>query len=268
MESIKLIGYVSLIISTISIIIAAIINSKSVKNYKNLHPIRKRTIQLLKQIKVPFAPHLPMYCEPTQEIVRTKEQIFNRLLALYVSSGYASSLGALINISKVEQEKSVEELKKYNNALILKYGLHKSFTKEEITLLTSEFNEKDEEFMQLAKSISWGIEAIFVLAFALGFEKYPPLPEKEHDPTELMAKILNIGTVQNILEIATLAKKEEVHAWLDVFFELQWACNDVKYYNKKPIKGISPSAVMESFRALIWLVNKEEGDWYNIDLSA
>lgn len=237
---------------------------KNAKTIKNLPAVRKVSIEILQRIGINHFPEsLPLYLDESANVLRSADQIFDRMMAVYLASNYASFLSVARDMSKEEAEKGKKDLRKFTNNMLERYGLHTAFTREEIRVFDKGFDYNNREDQKLAVNISWGVESALILAFVLGVIESPPKPNQMNTSDVIMQKVSELGkTRQEVMRKLEVATKATLHVWLDVYHVLNWYCNETALRGMKN-NEVVPSVAIEGFRALAWLLDESKTSWYN-----
>lgn len=265
MDDIYLLGQIALVISFFLLILGNALKTKALRkehelysNYnkkedQELLALRQKTLSTLKKLRIKYNPALPLYT--TKE--ECKKKSINEMLKKAFSISVMLEYLDIFLKAKTEEEKT--KAKEGAKKKILKYELSSSLSPKEKEFLKNPDMEK-------ALEISWSGEALLYLTFALGLIDAPPTPEVPHNFEPMVKVYLSKNSIDEVAQKAKEVSLETLLLWNDMFFNLQWACNDAKYKNKK-VKHLNPDVVAEFFKASIWVISNEE-EWDDIDLSA
>lgn len=189
--------------------------------------------------------HLPQIGDDSEFRLRSVEEIHRRMCGnfLYFMRGQVAMAGA-----------PLEDLREY-------YGGVPGW--DHLTLAERVVVEAAEPTDEQVIESSWALEAVNVLAWAIGVT--PGLPW----PNSLCDLHGTIDAVRFAAPHEELAAKPlvEVLDQADLHYRLHWACRQCVQVEGKPPPGdVDPSVVLERRRALEWLISDQCG-WDDVDLS-
>ncbi|MFZ5985878.1 MAG: DUF4272 domain-containing protein [Bacillota bacterium] len=208
---------------------------------------KKRSIKLLQDQGIPFIEGLPVIVGDEDAVIRSKEEIVKRAVALCIVALYAGGLADGVDI---------KENGEFIEGLIEQYGAEEFFTqKEKIFIKNHSPNSVD--IVQFA----WMYECYWVLLWALGYVDELGFPENICDVKRAVSYLKNAGDYETFFSYAVVRKKEEILDQADLIYRYDWACVDARINNRPVPGGLNDEVVVERHRALNWLVNYLESEW-------
>jgi len=117
--------------------------------------------------------------------------------------------------------------------------------------------------------ISWRVEALAALAWALGLVQELPLEGAEGIPADVFASIDPDGSRGHRDQDVQLRPVEQLADRLDLFYCAHWAAREHQltgHFNPWPAQ-IVPGAIEERRHGLEWLFAERDLDWEDVDLS-
>jgi hypothetical protein len=188
--------------------------------------------KFLKQKGVPVLANLPFVEDYTNAKFREEKEVARKAVVLY----------GLIYVA--HSEKTSKEIIGY----FKKYNLWNSVSPEERKYL-----EKQNRTQQDNNAVSWRIENLNVLLWALGsfdtlsfptticdFSNYNNLPDLDRDPTAWISS-------------SKLRDKEDILNQTDLIYRIHWATREADLKGKAMPAGLNEDIIMERHFALNWL---------------
>ena len=186
----------------------------------------------LKQKGVPVLEHLPLVADYRTAKFRNEKEVAKKALVL----------SGLIQVA-YEEKTSVEII-----AYFKKYSLWSAVSPEEREYLQKQRRTKEDNI-----PVSWRVENLYVLLWALGsldslpfpanqcdFNIYDHLPDMESDPTEWVSN-------------AKLRNTEDILNETDLIYRIHWATRQAGLDDKPMPANLNDDIVFERHFALNWL---------------
>jgi hypothetical protein len=212
------------------------------QQYKTPEQRRRQSLDILNKHGIQPMEGLPCLESADDVVIRTKEEVAQRVLALLLVAAYADRLcsGDTRDASRAWVEQ-----------LIQIYGAQDLFSPKERAFLDNETPTEDESYHFL-----WMFEPLAVLEWSLGLlnvEEALALPATFCDVTRVVTAS-NCFRSLEVLQNATLRDPEAILDQADLIYRYDWVCVEDRIHhpqNEDPAWGI----VMERHRALNWLIN-------------
>lgn len=197
-------------------------------------------IELLKNRNIPF-----FDCKitiPTEEntIIKTKEEIINKMLSSYVLS--MSATYCLDNASDLINAAYIKLDEKFNIDRILSLDEKNTILK----IIKNDYSLRELE------DISWLLEDVSVYMWTLGLIELPVV-DKECDVKDINKIIFNMD-YNEILNKSKVKSKEEILLFFDLLLRFE-EISKCMTKNNKSIKGINELVIHEQISALTWLTS-------------
>ncbi len=196
--------------------------------------------QLLVQSGVPINKNLPYTPDASQVRLRSKDEVVDRLLALFTVAVKAEGLEG-------------EPLQNFAQ----NFNVLPKFTPDELAFFNTHPMDEQEKVNFL-----WRYESVWTLFWALGFVTEEYAYPKEICNVEGIAKtIFAMGEVA-FREKAELREVDTILDQLDLTYRCHWAVTNARVKNQAIPGEIDPSIIYERHYALNWLTqNGGEIDW-------
>ncbi|MEH0153459.1 DUF4272 domain-containing protein [Limibacter armeniacum] len=201
---------------------------------------KQKSLDYCKQHGIPTADHLKKIKEEDQVVLRTKEEIVNRALAL-----------CYIGLKSEGIEDS------YLTTFESKYNLLPYLTPVETT-----FVESESPSVQQVENANWRYESLHLLLWTLGYIDTLSFPEEKSD-VSANVKIVFEKTREELIQQAKLRTKEEILDQADLYYRVHWACVDAGVKNQPVPANLNANVVYERHYSLNWLIRYMELDWDN-----
>lgn len=202
---------------------------------------KNRSIEVLKEYGIPFIDHLPEIEDRTSSILRSKEEIVNRAMALAAVTAKAEG---------VDDDRV--------NYIISRYNLKDYFTDIE-----NEFMSNSAPSESSKTQLIWRYESYWVLLWALGYVKELAYPDSICD-VPFAVLTLAEKSAEEFLQGVTLRSHEEILDQADLIYRYNWAVKNNWIAGLKPPANLDSSVVLERHHALNWLIGYSGHDWDNI----
>ncbi|MCF0058338.1 DUF4272 domain-containing protein [Dyadobacter sp. CY356] len=202
-------------------------------NPKTAEQRKKQTEILLKSLNITFIDHLPLIEEESEVIIRTAQQIAERILIL-VYLAYVSEVPD-------ERENVIEFLK--TNLLWDKVSPDEKelFQKEELT---------DQE----TANISWRSEGVWLLLWTINKVDKLELPTEQVEIPEIVLRLPEFLTAPSeFIENAIVRPTTEILDQSDLIYRLHWATRNADLNNQPMPANLDFSIIMERHYAINWV---------------
>jgi len=200
--------------------------------------VRIATVKLLESKDIPTTPALPLIESAEILLVRTKEELCDRLIALTAVS--AKAMGAT--------ENDVNQYLKDNAPIKL--------SPEENEFINGPANEK------ASLKYSWRSESALVLMWVLSLLEELPFPSTESNVDPLW-EIVYVKSRAELLEVAKVRPLQEIVEKLDLIYCLDWACVESRV-KRKPLEALNSEVVYEWHYAINWVTLYENQEWDDV----
>lgn len=215
---------------------------KMEKNMSSTALNRKaRSEVLLKKYKVPINQYLPVIEDETEALVRTKEEIATRAMALLIVSVKAEGL---------EQSRVLE--------LIKGYDLDSVLTPDEVAFIHDPSPSEHDKTQFI-----WRYEAAWVLLWALGYVDELTYPDKICDVPKAV-RFMQKRTKDEFIADAKLRPISDILDQADLIYRYHWAVVDARIKGKQSPSNLDSSVVLERHYALNWLIGYMNQAWDDI----
>lgn len=219
------------------------INNKAVER-------KVRSEKILFEKEIPINQFLPVIENEEDVVIRTKEEIGKRAVALSVVA-----MRAEFRLSGASAEEEENMLDFFYNI----YNAKEFLTNDEKRFLSNN-NPSQHESMQYI----WRFEALWVLMWALGYIEKLEFPNKICEVKYIATIMTLTQDFDNLVNARKLKTKEEILDEADLIFRYNWACVDARANRKRPPSDINSDVVMERHKTLNWLINYVDDEWDNV----
>lgn len=211
---------------------------------------KKRSIELLKQKDIPYIEHLPVIVGDEDVVIRSKEEVAKRAVALSLIVTYASELA---------NDGQIEENREFLNSLIERFGAKEFFTEAEKSFI----NDNNPDKVTVTQ-FAWQYECLWVLLWALGYVKELNFPADICDVQAAIGFLKDAGSFKNFVSKASLREKEDILDQADLIYRYDWACVDARIKKQPAPGGLNDEVVVERHRSLNWLICYMDADWDDV----
>lgn len=211
---------------------------------------KARSIKLLQEQGIPFIAHLPVIVGDEEAVIRTKEEIVQRAIALCLIAVYAGGIAENGNVQ--EEREFIEEI-------IEQYGAANFFTEKE-KLLLGDPQPNQTDTIQMV----WMYECYWVLLWALGYKEELEFPGQICDVGMAVDALRSAGDYDNFYQNAVVRSKAEILDQADLIYRYDWACVNARINGRTVEGGLNDEVVLERHRALNWLVSYMEDEWDDV----
>lgn len=233
---------------TISGVLASDLNKRKehIKNMeekisKEANDRKNRSESILKELNVPINTHLPYVEDSSEIIVRTKEEVALRAMALLIVAVKAEGL---------EQE--------IVDNLVKDYDLSTVFSPSEKKFIE---NSAPTDFDKT--QFIWRYESAWVLLWSLSYVQELAPPTSICD-VPAAVKFLQQRSREQFIQDAKLRPISEILNENDLIYRYHWAVVDARVNNLKIPKEIDSSVVLERHYSLNWLIGYMEQEWDDV----
>ena len=202
---------------------------------------KMRSIKILKKNSIPYINHLPVIEKEDNVLLKNKEEICDRAIALSLVAVHAEGIEGEI------LENSIMELKADDK-----------FTPEE-----KEFLKLDSFDLATKAKFLWRYESLWVLLWSLGYVETLDLPTGICDVPFSVGTIIYRGREKFIKE-AKLRSKKEILDQADLIYRIHWATTEARIKNQPMPADLDNSTVYERHYALNWLLNHQNQNWDDV----
>ncbi|MEI7025168.1 DUF4272 domain-containing protein [Paenibacillus sp. y28] len=211
---------------------------------------KNKTVQLLRSQGIPVNEHLPAIVGTEDAVIRSKEGIAQRAVALGIVSLYA---GSLADNGDIQQEQE------YTRQDIAQYGSLSFFTSQELRFLQSDSPDRA-DIIQFV----WRYEGFWVLLWALGYVQELDFPAEMCDAQAAIRLLQQAGDYKTFCEQAVVRSTEEILDEADLIYRYHWACVNGRLNNQPSPGGLNDGVVAERHRALNWLIRYLSAEWDDV----
>lgn len=223
-----------------------------IKPSKSGEERKERSLKLLEERGIPSIRHLPVIVGDEDAVLRTKEEVVQRAIALCLIAVYAGG---------VAEGGDVQEEREFIEGIIEQYGAASFFTEKEKAFLQDAQPDRT-----AAIQMVWMYECYWVLLWALGYKEELEFPGQICDVNAAIDVLKQAGDYATFLEGAVLRSKEEILDQADLIYRYDWACVDARIHDRTVAGGLDGGVVMERHRALNWLICYMEDDWDHVQM--
>lgn len=215
----------------------------SEKTSKTPQQRKEANLAFLKSLGIKTLENLPCIEAEEEVTLRSKSEVVKRAIALLLVSLYAE--GVCTGQPRAENYDWIKEQ-------IAVYTAEDFFSPQEKAFLADE-----DPSPAMANHFSWQYEGLAVLLWALGFlekEAALAIPAKMVDVPEMLKKIIDLRSYQQLTDQAILRDKITILDETDLIYRYDWACVDERI-NQVTDNQEAWGVAVERHRALNWLTN-------------
>ncbi|MCE5168867.1 DUF4272 domain-containing protein [Paenibacillus profundus] len=211
---------------------------------------KRRTMELLTEQGIPVIDHLPVIVGDDDALIRPKEEIVQRAIALCMIAMYAGGLA---------EESDLAREREFIHMIMEQYGAESFFTENERDFLTDD-NPDRTDMIQFA----WMYECCWVLLWALGYVEQLDFPGDICDVQSAIDVLRNAGDYDTFYNNAVVRTKAEILEQTDRIYRYDWACVNERINNRPIPGGLNDEVVVERHRAFNWLICYMDADWDHV----
>lgn len=196
---------------------------------------------VLQELGIGVNPQLPMLDEDDEVTLRTEEQVWRRLVALW---GVVSTAMLRQNSFFKEYFASEERRSMLSN--------------DEAAFLFTD-TPAEEDIIRF----SWRLEGLVFLAWCAGLVDELGLPAAPSSAEAILPLYPHdLAEASTLRAAIRLRGKAEILDRADLLYRLHWAVRDAKLKGSEPPPGINPGVVLEWHHAVNWMIRDgEQDDW-------
>jgi hypothetical protein len=202
---------------------------------------KQRSIQQLQREGVPTIAHLPALEEDENVIIRSKDEVVDRALALFFVSVRSEGV-------------ALSDLKDIDN----KFGMTSKLSPWEKIFMTNPTPDQQEMF-----NANWRYESLWTLFWALGYLENLAYPSAYCD-VPFMAKTIVEAGPEAFRQKAQLRSKAAILDQVDLHYRYQWATVNSRINGEALPANLDGSVVHEHRYALNWLY--QTCDWDDVPM--
>ncbi|MEW6763010.1 MAG: DUF4272 domain-containing protein [Pseudomonadota bacterium] len=202
---------------------------------------REANEKLLQQHGIPINPHLPMIEDAGATTLRTEEELWGRLVALW----------GVVGTAMLRQNAFFKEYFSPSERRAL-------LSQDEAAFLFDDAPQEEDRIR-----FSWRLEAMMFLAWCAGLVDDPGMPSAPSSAEAILPLYPHdLGDAVMLREAIRLRPMEEILDWADRLYRLHWAVRDAHLNRREPPPGLNPGVVLEWHHAVNWMTRYgDEDDW-------
>lgn len=196
---------------------------------------------VLREHGIPVNPHLPMIEGEDGVTLRTEDELWRRLVALW----------GVVGTAMLRQNAYFKEYFPVGERRAWLSG-------DEAAFLFDDAPSEDDIIR-----FSWRLEAMVFLAWCGGLVDELPLPAQPSSVESVLPLYPHdLGEATMLRQALRLRAKAEILDWSDRLYRLHWAVRDAQLNGREPPPGINPGMVLEWHHAANWMTRYDgEEDW-------
>ncbi len=204
---------------------------------------KARTEAILRKEGIPFLPSLPCIESEDDTELRSAEEVGLRMLCLFSVIGTA-------------YDPSDASYKRY----LKKYRLWGYLTPDELSFMSNPAPDH-----RTCMILTWRVEALLVLMWAVRLFKMLPFPTHQVDNPKIIAKFPSFDkSPQPFILSLKLRPKPTILNNSDLIYRLHWATTQAKIEGQPPPGGLDPEIVYEWHYAINWITKYDDADWDDV----
>jgi hypothetical protein len=202
---------------------------------------RTRSEVRLRAEGVPVNATLPVIESEAECHVRTRDEIVDRLVALFaVASRGANDPDEVVD------------------SIVTDYGAAAHYSPLERAFMLNPLPVAAE-----SSAMSWRFESVAVLLWALGYRDALGSPTAPTDGP-VIAQLIRSHTLAQLREEARPRTPSEILDEADLLYRYHWAVVDAAIAGRYPPAGLSGDVIMEWHQALNWLIGYQGAAWDDV----
>jgi hypothetical protein len=149
---------------------------------------------------------------------------------------------------------------KYYRQFLEENNLWDHLSPEEISFMSAHLPE-----MKTALNLTWRVEALFLLMWAVQLFDSLPLPLEQTNTEEITSRLPSLGqSPWPFIHELELRPKSEILDASDLIYRLHWAIVQANLDGKPPPANLDPDVIYEWHYAVNWLTNYGNSDWDDV----
>ena len=113
--------------------------------------------------------------------------------------------------------------------------------------------------------LTWRIEALFVLAWAVRLVKTLPFPTRQVENQRLIDKFPSFNkSPRPFIDTLKLRPKSTIMDKSDLIYRLHWATRQAEIDGQSPPGGLDPEIIYEWHYAINWITKYGDADWDDV----
>lgn len=202
---------------------------------------RRRSIAILAREGVPCGEFLPVIEAESMIPRRADQEVAVRAIALAI-------------VATKAQTRDQEDTR----ALIEDFRIGGSFTPKERA-----FIDEPQPAQRDCVQLTWRVESVWVLLWALGFIAALGRPDHQADPQAAIGIIAARGR-DGFVAQARLRPASELLDAADLLYRYHWAVREAQIQGRSPPPNLDPGVVSEWHYALNWLIGYGDAEWDDV----
>ncbi|USG66885.1 DUF4272 domain-containing protein [Brevibacillus ruminantium] len=211
---------------------------------------KRQSMERLRQQGIPVIEHLPVIVADEEAVIRSKDEIVQRAIALCLVAVYAGGIA---------EGEEVQEEREFIEGIISQYGAAGFFTERERAFLGEEQPDRTETIQ-----LVWMYECYWVLLWALGYVEELDFPGQICDVQMAIDCLKEAGDYDGFYQKAVVRSTSEILDQADLIYRYDWACVNARINNQPVEGGLNDEVVLERHRALNWLIRYMDADWDDV----
>lgn len=196
---------------------------------------------LLRERGIPINPHLPMIEAEESIRLRSEDELWRCLVALW----------GVVGTAMLRENGYFKEY--------FSVGERRSWLSGDESAFLFGDAATDEDRIRF----SWRLEAMLFLAWCGGLVDMLPMPAHPSSVESVLPLYPHdLGDATMLRQALRLRSKDEILDWSDRLYRLHWAVRDAQLNGREPPPGINPGMVLEWHHAVNWMTcYGDEEDW-------
>lgn len=212
---------------------------------------KERSIEILKNVKVPFIEWLPAIEDENEIEIRSGEEIAKRAIACLISIQVACDINKGDNI---------EESKAFFLEFLDKYDVKEELTDKEKKIIFGNPEEQD------IINMIWKYEAYWTLIWALGLVEKLEYPSEICDCNFAVRAVADCEDFEDFMKNVKLRSIDEILNEADLIYRYNWACVNARINGESSPSNLDSGVVFERHWGVNWLIGKNtyNDEWDSI----
>ncbi len=213
---------------------------------------RNESMEAIRARHIHVTEWLPLIESEAEAHFRTAEEIAGRAAALMIVALYSECL--------LRDKDTIAQAREFIAPIIECFGADQYFSPDEKAYLENDASTQQEQIQYI-----WQYEPLFVMLWALGYEKELYFPDRICNASTVVGIMKEHDSIEALVADAKLRSPDELLSAADMTYRLDWACVDTRIHGLPAPAGMDSGVVMEWHKALNWLVCGDE--WDEVDTS-